>query len=250
MTHTRSIALLIALAAPAVASAQVAAAPPSVAVTAQVELPPPPPPASPWGALPPPPPADAAPVYVVAPQPQGVPVRFVAGLTDDEFTVTVRSAAGEQQCHAPCGLMLPVGAAQVRVEGAQRYEQEVFIPPQPTLIRIRRFRAGRMIWGLSGLGVGLAMSVAGVAISSNASTCYTYPCDGPSQGTGTALLLLGSALAVTASTTGFTTMGRNRLEVAPDFGQYARAPSRGPRFAGFGIAPLNGGAVAGASVTF
>ncbi|MFO0645797.1 MAG: hypothetical protein U0326_06135 [Polyangiales bacterium] len=258
--QTRLIAFLLAFAAPTLAWSQVAPPPPP---------PPPSQPVAPWATVPPPPPPDATPPQYApqqpqfapqqppqyapqqpqyAPQVQGVPVRFTPALTDDDFTVTVMSAAGEQRCHAPCSLPLPPGPVHVSVRGEASYEQDVFIPPQPTMIRIRRFRAGRLVWALSGLGAGLAFSIAGMAISSNASSCYSSSCDSDSS-TGTMMLLLGSALAVTAATTGFSTMGGNRLDVAPDYGLYARA--RGPRFAGFGLSPLReGGASAGAAITF
>lgn len=263
--RTRLIAFLLAFTAPTLAWSQIAPPPP----------PPPSQPVAPWGTVPPPPPPDAAqpqlapqPQYApqqppqfaqqpqFAPQPpyaqqvQGVPVRFTPALADDDFTVTVMSAAGEQRCHAPCSLPLPPGPVRVSVRGEASYEQDVFIPPQPTMIRIRRFRATRLVWALGGLGAGLAISVAGMAVSSSASSCYSSSCDSDSSA-GTMMLLLGSALAVTAATTGFTTMGGNRLDVAPDFGLYVRADARGPRFAGFGLSPLReGGAAAGAAITF
>ncbi len=261
----RSVPFLLALATPSLAWAQVAPPPP-----------PPSQPVAPWATQPPPPPPDAAyapqaqpppqyaqpqyapqyappyaqPQYAQPQQAQGVPVRFSPALVDDDFTVTVVSAAGEQRCRAPCALSLPPGLARMSVHGAASYEQEVFIPPQPTMIRIRRFRVGRLVWALGGLGAGLAVSVAGMAMSSSAADCASRSCDGDSL-TGTTLLLLGSALAVTAATTGFTTMGRSHLDVAPDFGIYARSDTRGPRFAGFGLTPLReGGATAGAAITF
>jgi hypothetical protein len=115
-------------------------------------------------------------------------------------------------------------------------------------VRIRRYRSERMIWGAAGTGVGVALLVAGLVMSSDCdrSARFSTSCESSSASSG--LMILGSALAITAATTGFTTMGSNGLVAAADFNVYAQR--RGPRFAGLGAAPTSGGALLGATITF
>lgn len=214
-------------------------------------------PVAPWGA--PPPAAPTPPTYApqpgYAPQPvyppqalpTGVPVRFVPNLSGDRFTVTVATPAGPQQCQAPCVMALPMGEHTVSVTGEAEYTDTISVEPYPLHVRIRRYRSERMIWGAAGTGVGVALLIAGLAMVEECTPgAFTTVCERSSASNG--LMILGSALAITAATTGFTTMGSNSLVATADFNVYAQR--RGPRLAGLGAAPASGGALLGATISF
>lgn len=216
-------------------------------------------PAAPWGA--PAPQASVAPSPVApvgyaptyaptyAPPPeQGVPVRFIPYLMGDRFTVTISTPAGPRQCQVPCALSLPPGEYAVAVAGDAEFNDSVTVPGYPLQVRVRRYRRERMIWGVAGTGLGGALLIGGLAMAG--------ACDGSSSSGGRCevsaapawLITIGSALAIVAATTGFTTMGSNSLVPTADYALYARR--QGPRLVGLGAAPAAGGAGLGATLSF
>ena len=207
-------------------------------------------PVAPWGAPPaaaPPPGYAPQPAYPPQALPTGVPVRFVPNLMGDRFTVSVATPAGPQQCQAPCVMALPMGEHTVSVTGEAEYTDTITVEPYPLHVRIRRYRSERMIWGAAGTGVGVALLIAGLAmVEEGTPGAFTTTCERSSASNG--LMILGSALAITAATTGFTTMGSNSLVATADFNVYAQR--RGPRLAGLGAAPASGGALLGATISF
>jgi len=204
-------------------------------------------PVAPWGAPPvaaPTPPQPGYPPYTLS---AGIPVRFVPNLAGDSFTVSVSTPAGPQQCQAPCVLSLPMGEHTVSVSGEAEYTDTISVQPYPLHVRIRRYRSERMIWGAAGTGVGVALLIAGLAMSEACTSVgFSTTCERPLASNG--LSILGSALAITAATTGFTTMGSNSFVVTADYNVYAQR--RGPRLAGLGAAPTSGGALLGATISF
>ncbi len=212
-------------------------------------------PTAPWGAPAPQAPAAPSPVAPVAytptyapPPEQGVPVRFLPYLMGDRFTLTIATPAGPRQCEVPCALSLPPGEYAVAVAGDAEFNDSVAVPGYPLQVRVRRYRRERMIWGVAGTGLGGALLIGGLAMAG--------ACDGSSSSSGRCevsaapawLITIGSALAVVAATTGFTTMGSNSLVPTADYALYARR--QGPRLVGLGAAPAAGGAGLGATLSF
>lgn len=218
------------------------------------ELPPPPPPppsapgyqAVPEGYVMPPP---QMPMQVPA-QVFGSQVRFESKKAGNEFIVSVD---GGGMCRTPCSLVVPPGKHQVKVEGDARFRQKLEIPAGASLVQIEKRRGGGIALAVVSLSVGIPAAVLGGAVGllgliNNSSSYYSYGSYRDQMYAGFGVMAAGVTLAAAGGAIGFGLAGHNRLTFAQG---EAYAPKPPPvQLIGLGVAPTNGGAMAGATFAF
>ncbi|HEY3447417.1 MAG TPA: hypothetical protein VGK67_13680 [Myxococcales bacterium] len=234
--------------------------PPEPELPQPLPPPPPPPPPPPGGyQLPPsveyqaPPPA-AYPVMPPQAQPMpqvfGSQVRFEAKKAGNEFVVSVDQAG---TCRTPCELMVPPGRHHVKVEGDARFHQRLDFPAGPSVVQIDKLRAGGVALGVVGLAVGIPAAVVGgffglVGFLSNYGNSYSSSSATEMTYAGFGVMAAGITLAAVGGGIGFGMAGHNKLRFAQAEADELKAPA--VQLLSMGVAPTNGGAMAGATFAF
>lgn len=191
-----------------------------------------------------------APVPMVAapPQPayvpqqaalQPVPVKFVPRRDGDNLTVTIDNRP-DLTCKAPCELNVPPGRHVVKVEGDTKYIDDINVPKNfGSTARIGRAKNVWLALGIPSVVLGPLMVVGGFGAWA-AGALNPEPAVGIMAG--------GVVLAIAGGIVGFKLKGKDEISLERD--RHSGRETFQPALVGLGVAPTNGGAMAGATFVF